>query len=130
MKNTLRFGYDRSSHLQSNAFAVCRRRYDFMCRRSSDGSRILSFRFLTSRRFLFSAITIKRLILPFGRRGAVGKKGERARTRGGIPGFRVIRDKALSFIDPATGKMTPLLIAGVSGSRKYNNGLNQYSEGE
>jgi len=45
-------------------------------------------------------------------------------------GFRVIRNKALSFTDPATGKKTPLLIAGVSGSRKYNNGLNQYSEGE
>ena len=43
-------------------------------------------------------------------------------------GFRVIRDKALSFINPDTGKTTPLLIAGASGSRRYNNGLNQYTE--
>ncbi|MBQ9494652.1 MAG: metallophosphoesterase [Treponema sp.] len=45
-------------------------------------------------------------------------------------GFRVVRDKTLSFYNPATGKKTPLLIAGVSGSRKYNNGLNQYTESQ
>jgi uncharacterized protein len=43
-------------------------------------------------------------------------------------GFRVIRDNKLTFKDPATGKITPLLIAGVSGSLKYNNGLNQYTD--
>ena len=43
-------------------------------------------------------------------------------------GFRVIRDKTLSFEDPATHKKTPLLIAGVSGSLRYNNGLDQYTD--
>jgi Icc-related predicted phosphoesterase len=43
-------------------------------------------------------------------------------------GFRVIRNHKLSFKDPVTGKTTPLLIAGVSGSLKYNNGLNQYTD--
>ncbi|HAH63560.1 MAG TPA: metallophosphoesterase [Treponema sp.] len=43
-------------------------------------------------------------------------------------GFRVIRNRNLSFKDPATGKITPLLIAGVSGSIRYNNGLNQYTD--
>jgi uncharacterized protein len=45
-------------------------------------------------------------------------------------GFRVIKNNDLSFIDPATGKKTPLLIAGVSGSLKYNNGLNQYTDAQ
>lgn len=45
-------------------------------------------------------------------------------------GFRVIRNKELSFINPETGEKTPLLIAGAPGSRKYNNGLNQYSDAE
>ena len=48
---------------------------------------------------------------------------------GGIyAGFKVFRDKSLSFTDPVTGKKTPLLIAGVSGSLEYNKGLNQYTE--
>lgn len=58
------------------------------------------------------------------------KRGETHGHGAAYCGFRVIRDKTLSFADPVTGKKTPLLIAGVSGSRKYNNGLNQYSEGE
>lgn len=58
------------------------------------------------------------------------KRGETHGHGAAYCGFRVIRDKTLSFVDPVTGKKTPLLIAGVSGSRKYNNGLNQYSEGE
>jgi Predicted phosphoesterases, related to the Icc protein len=45
-------------------------------------------------------------------------------------GFRVIRNKKLAYKDPATGKTTPLLIAGVSGSLKYNNGLNQYTDAQ
>ena len=58
------------------------------------------------------------------------KRGETHGHGAAYCGFRVIRDKTLSFADPVTGKKTPLLIAGVSCSRKYNNGLNQYSEGE
>lgn len=50
---------------------------------------------------------------------------------GGIyAGFRCIRNHALMIQDPKTGKKRPLLIAGVSGSSKYNNGACQYSEGE
>jgi uncharacterized protein len=43
-------------------------------------------------------------------------------------GFRVIKNRNLVVTDPVTGKKTPLLIAGVSGSLKYNNGLNQYTD--
>jgi uncharacterized protein len=43
-------------------------------------------------------------------------------------GFRVIADKSLPVTDSATGKQTPLLIAGVSGSIRYNNGLDQYTD--
>lgn len=43
-------------------------------------------------------------------------------------GFKSIADKTLMFTDPATGKKTPLLIAGVSGSLEYNHGLNQYTD--
>ena len=48
---------------------------------------------------------------------------------GGIyAGFKVITDNSLQYTDPVTGKKTPLLIAGVSGSLEYNKGLNQYTE--
>ena len=47
---------------------------------------------------------------------------------GTYAGFKVIKDFSLSYTDPATGKKTPLLIAGVSGSLEYNKGLNQYTE--
>lgn len=43
-------------------------------------------------------------------------------------GFKTFENKELSYIDPKTGKETPLLIAGVSGSLKYNNGLNQFTD--
>lgn len=43
-------------------------------------------------------------------------------------GFKTFVNKDLTYVDPVTGKTTPLLIAGVSGSLKYNNGLNQYSD--
>ncbi len=43
-------------------------------------------------------------------------------------GFKSIADFNLSFYEPSTGKRTPLLITGISGSLKYNNGLNQYSD--
>lgn len=43
-------------------------------------------------------------------------------------GFKTMRDYSLSFIDPKTEKKRPLLIAGASGSIKYNKGLNQYSD--
>lgn len=42
---------------------------------------------------------------------------------------RVIRCKYLSFTD-AHGRKSPLLVAGVSGSIKYNNGQDQFSNGE
>ena len=47
---------------------------------------------------------------------------------GTYAGFKVFADKSLMYKDPATGKLTPLLIAGVSGSLEYNKGLNQYTE--
>ena len=48
---------------------------------------------------------------------------------GGIyAGFKVLKDDSLAYTDPRTGKKTPLLIAGVSGSLMYNKGLNQYTE--
>lgn len=47
---------------------------------------------------------------------------------GTYAGFKVFRDNSLSYIDPVTGKRTPLLLAGVSGSLLYNKGLNQYTE--
>ena len=47
---------------------------------------------------------------------------------GTYAGFKVFQDKNLCFTDPLTGKTTPLLIAGVSGSVEYNKGLNQYTE--
>lgn len=43
-------------------------------------------------------------------------------------GFKNLRDKHLMITDPKTGKKRPLLISGASGSRRYNNGLNQYTE--
>lgn len=43
-------------------------------------------------------------------------------------GFKNLRDHHIMITDPATGKMRPLLISGVSGSKRYNNGLNQYTE--
>lgn len=45
-------------------------------------------------------------------------------------GFACDTNKSLSFIHPETGKKTPLLIAGIPGSIKYNNGLNQYSDSQ
>ncbi|MCQ2585895.1 MAG: metallophosphoesterase [Treponema sp.] len=45
-------------------------------------------------------------------------------------GFTSEVNHELSFIDPVTGKKTPLLIAGVPGSMKYNNGQNQYTDGQ
>ena len=43
-------------------------------------------------------------------------------------GFKIINDNRFIIEDPASGKKSPLLIAGCSGSKKYNNGLCQYSE--
>lgn len=43
-------------------------------------------------------------------------------------GFKSFVNEDLSYIDPKTGKKTPLLIAGTSGSLKYNNGLCQFSD--
>lgn len=45
-------------------------------------------------------------------------------------GFKVLRCRSLAVHDEATGKDRPLLMAGTSGSLRYNNGLAQYSEWE
>ncbi len=47
---------------------------------------------------------------------------------GTYAGFKVLEEKNLQITDPVTGKRTPLLIAGISGSLEYNKGLNQYTE--
>jgi len=43
-------------------------------------------------------------------------------------GFKNLRDKHIIITDPQTQKKRPLLISGISGSKKYNKGLNQYTE--
>ena len=43
-------------------------------------------------------------------------------------GFKSFIDERFMFDDPVTGKKTPLLIAGVSGTRRYNKGLCQYTD--
>jgi len=43
-------------------------------------------------------------------------------------GFKSEVNHGLTYIDPKTGRRTPLLIAGISGTVKYNKGQNQYSE--
>lgn len=43
-------------------------------------------------------------------------------------GFKNLRDKHVMVTDPDTGKKRPLLLSGISGSKRYNNGLNQYTE--
>jgi len=43
-------------------------------------------------------------------------------------GFTHFSDERLMIDDPVTGKKRPLLLAGVSGSLKYNNGACQYSD--
>lgn len=45
-------------------------------------------------------------------------------------GFKVLRSRSLMVKDKKTQKMRPLLIAGASGSFRYNNALAQYSEWE
>lgn len=48
---------------------------------------------------------------------------------GGVySGFKVFQNEELMFLDPATGKKTPLLLAGTSGTLRYNKGINQYSD--
>jgi len=43
-------------------------------------------------------------------------------------GFNSFEDARFMIEDPLTGKKRPLLIAGVSGSRRYNKGLCQYTD--
>lgn len=43
-------------------------------------------------------------------------------------GFKSFVNYDLHYIDPKTGKETPLLIAGASGTVKYNKGMNQFTE--
>lgn len=45
-------------------------------------------------------------------------------------GFKSFVNHELTFTDPNTGKKTPLLIAGVSGSLEYNKGLNQFTDSQ
>lgn len=47
---------------------------------------------------------------------------------GNYMGFKVTECPHLLIIDPKTGKQRPLLIAGVSGSLKYNKGKCQYTD--
>ncbi len=49
---------------------------------------------------------------------------------GTYAGFQVLKENSLLIQDKNTGKQRPLLIAGASGSYKYNKGLNQYSDFE
>lgn len=60
-----------------------------------------------------------------------GRYGETKHFHGGTYlGFKTIEYPNLSFTDPENGKKTPLLIAGVNGSLKYNNGLCQYTDAQ
>ncbi|QTQ16055.1 metallophosphoesterase [Treponema parvum] len=43
-------------------------------------------------------------------------------------GFKMLRVKEIPVTVAKTNKKTPLLMAGVSGSIRYNNGVNQYTE--
>lgn len=43
-------------------------------------------------------------------------------------GFKTFVNNDLTYTDPKTGKQTPLLIAGASGTLKYNKGLNQFTD--
>ena len=43
-------------------------------------------------------------------------------------GFKLFEDNRFEIKDPVSGKKTPLLIAGCSGSMKYNKGMSQYSD--
>ena len=43
-------------------------------------------------------------------------------------GFKTFVNQNLLIEDPETGEKTPLLIAGTSGSRRYNNGLCQFTD--
>ena len=45
-------------------------------------------------------------------------------------GFKSFVNTNLTYTDPVTGNQTPLLIAGASGTRKYNNGLCQFTESQ
>ena len=45
-------------------------------------------------------------------------------------GFKCFVNENLLFEDPQTGRKTPLLIAGCSGSNRYNNGLCQFTDGQ
>ena len=45
-------------------------------------------------------------------------------------GFKTFVNENLLLEDPETGKKTPLLIAGASGTVRYNNGLCQFSESQ
>ena len=57
--------------------------------------------------------------------------GDTSHYHGGTyAGFKCFTDYSLQFVDKNTGKKTPLLLAGVSGTLKYNNGQNQYSDAQ
>ncbi len=45
-------------------------------------------------------------------------------------GFKAFINENLRITDPLTGKSSPLLIAGTSGSIRYNNGLCQFTEAQ
>lgn len=43
-------------------------------------------------------------------------------------GFKTVRDHRFKIKDESSGRMTPLLLAGASGSLKYNTGMAQYTD--
>ena len=45
-------------------------------------------------------------------------------------GFKTFEERSLTVTDSRTGKKRPLLLAGASGSLRYNKGLSQYTEFE
>ena len=45
-------------------------------------------------------------------------------------GFKSFVNNNLTFEDPITGKQTPLLIAGASGTVRYNNGMCQFTDSQ
>ncbi len=63
--------------------------------------------------------TLQQEISPYDLKGSFGAT---------YAGFKNLRDSHVMIEDISSGKRRPLLISGVSGSKRYNNGLNQYTD--
>lgn len=60
---------------------------------------------------------------------SVSDYNDTSHSHGGIyAGFKTFINTQLFFTNPETGEKTPLLIAGCSGTLKYNKGINQYTD--